>query len=49
MEGTKIKYQLGTEENQAFMKKIRDDLLNFGHKFPSPGKTETVKPGLPAV
>ncbi len=37
MEGTKIKYQLGTEENQAFMKKIRDDLLNFGHKFPSPG------------
>lgn len=37
MEETKIKYQLGTEENQAFMKKIRDDLLNFGHKFPSPG------------
>lgn len=37
MEGTKIKYQLGTEENQAFMKKIRDDLLNFGHKIPFPG------------
>ncbi|MDD2981585.1 MAG: AGE family epimerase/isomerase [Hespellia sp.] len=32
----KPKYQLDTEENKLFMKEIRDDLLNFGHKFPSP-------------
>lgn len=32
----KPKYQLDTEENKHFMKEIRDDLLNFGHKFPSP-------------
>ncbi|SHJ69603.1 AGE family epimerase/isomerase [Hespellia stercorisuis] len=32
----KPKYQLDTEENKLFMKETRDDLLNFGHKFPSP-------------
>ena len=31
------KYQIDTAENKAFMKEMRDDLLNFGHKFPSPG------------
>lgn len=30
------KYQLDTEENKEFMKEIRNTLLNFGHKFPSP-------------
>lgn len=31
------KYQIDTAENRAFMKEVRDDLLNFGHRFPSPG------------
>ena len=31
------KYQIDTEENKAFLQKIRDELLSFGHKFPSPG------------
>lgn len=31
------KYRLDTEENRAFLKEIREDLLNFGHQFPSPG------------
>lgn len=30
------KYRYGTEENKAFQKEIREDLLNFGHRFPSP-------------
>ncbi len=30
------KYRLGTAENAEFMKKIREDLFNFGQKFPSP-------------
>lgn len=29
------KYQLNTDENKAFLKQMRDDLLAFGHKFPS--------------
>ena len=37
MDVTERKYQFGTEENQAFMKEIREDLLKFGHQFPSPG------------
>ena len=37
MDVTEKKYQFGTEENQAFMKEIREDLLKFGHQFPSPG------------
>lgn len=31
------KYEYGTEENKKFVEELRDDLLNFGHKFPSPG------------
>lgn len=31
------KYQIDTEENRDFLKEIRNGLLNFGHKFPSPG------------
>lgn len=31
------RYQIDTEENKIFLKKMRDGLLNFGHRFPSPG------------
>ena len=31
------KYQINTDENKAFLKEIRDNLLAFGHQFPSPG------------
>lgn len=31
------KYQIDTEENKAFLQQIRDELLQFGHRFPSPG------------
>lgn len=31
------KYVLDTTENKAFMEEIRNTLLSFGHKFPSPG------------
>ena len=31
-----LKYQLDTAENEEFLKEIRDTLLAFGHKFPSP-------------
>jgi len=31
------KYQIDTVENRAFLKEMRDGLLNFGHNFPSPG------------
>ena len=34
---TENKYQLGTAENQEFLKRIREGLLSFGHQFPSPG------------
>lgn len=30
------KYQIDTAENKDFLEQIRDVLLNFGHKFPSP-------------
>lgn len=30
------KYQYGTEENRAFQREIREGLLQFGHRFPSP-------------
>lgn len=33
----KAKYQIDTEENKQFLKDICDNLLGFGHKFPSPG------------
>ena len=32
-----LKYQLGTEENRKFLDAVRNDLLRFGHRFPSPG------------
>jgi len=32
-----VKYQIDTEENRAFLAEIREDLLRFGHQFPSPG------------
>lgn len=32
----KRNYQLDTEENKCFMKEVRNNLLHFGHKFPSP-------------
>lgn len=31
------KYQIDTEENRRFLKKIRERLFSFGHQFPSPG------------
>lgn len=31
------KYQIDTEENRAFLKELREELLSFGHRFPSPG------------
>lgn len=30
------KYQIGTEENRTFLQEARENLLTFGHKFPSP-------------
>lgn len=30
------KYQLNTEENRNFLAQIRQNLLDFGHRFPSP-------------
>ena len=30
------KYQIDTEENKKFQEEIRENLLNFGHRFPSP-------------
>lgn len=31
------KYMIDTEQNKAFMKELCDELLSFGHRFPSPG------------
>ena len=31
------KYQINTKENQRFLEEMRDQLLAFGHRFPSPG------------
>ena len=31
------KYQIDTTENREFLKEMRDELLGFGHRFPSPG------------
>lgn len=31
------KYCIDTEENRLFLKEIRENLLAFGHRFPSPG------------
>ena len=30
-------YRIDTEENKAFLKGLREDLLRFGRRFPSPG------------
>ena len=30
------KYLIDTEENKMFLKEIRENLLNFGHRFPAP-------------
>ena len=35
MQEIKRKYLVNTEENKAFLKEIREDLLAFGHQFPS--------------
>lgn len=31
------RFELDTEENKEYMKALRDELLSFGHKFPSKG------------
>ena len=31
------KYCIDTEENKQFLKELREELLAFGHRFPSPG------------
>lgn len=31
------KYQINTIENKKFLEEVRENLLSFGHKFPSPG------------
>ncbi|MBQ7371733.1 MAG: AGE family epimerase/isomerase [Blautia sp.] len=31
------KYRIDTDENRAFLRELTEDLLNFGHQFPSPG------------
>lgn len=36
MQESAEKYLIDTEENRRFLKGIREDLLNFGHRFPSP-------------
>ena len=52
-------YEISTKENREFVKASCEDLLNFGHRFPSPNgliiwgrrtpQTETGKPGSPVV
>ena len=37
MSETNKKYVLGTNENKAYLKELREQLFNFGHRFPSPG------------
>ncbi|MDO4292843.1 MAG: AGE family epimerase/isomerase [Eubacteriales bacterium] len=37
MSETNQKYLLGTKENEAFLKEVREGLFQFGHRFPSPG------------
>ncbi len=37
MNGMNKKYLIDTEENKQFLAELRDDLFDFGHKFPSPG------------
>lgn len=37
MDANNVKYQIDTEENRSFLKELREELLSFGHRFPSPG------------
>lgn len=37
MSETKKKYCIDTEENKRFLGELREELLSFGHRFPSPG------------
>ncbi len=37
MSGKNPKYQINTKENKAFLQEICQNLLDFGHQFPSPG------------
>ncbi len=37
MHVTNKKYCIDTEENKQFLKELREELLMFGHRFPSPG------------
>ncbi len=37
MSVTNAKYQIDTKENREFLKELREELLAFGHGFPSPG------------
>ena len=37
MQNENARYQIDTEENRAFLKEICENLLSFGHRFPSPG------------
>lgn len=37
MKVTVEKYLIDTEENKGFLQEVRDELLRFGHQFPSPG------------
>ena len=30
------KYEIDTAENRRFVEELREDLLSFGHAFPSP-------------
>lgn len=32
-----VKYQIDTQENKQFLKSLTDELLSFGHRFPSEG------------
>ena len=37
MSNVNNKYVIDTKENKEFLKEIRDNLFDFGHKFPAPG------------
>ena len=48
------KYEINTKENREFLKASCEDLLNFGHRFPSPNGGsyylgDDGKPGSPAA
>ena len=37
MSSQNLNYQIDTEENRKFLKELREELLSFGQRFPSPG------------